>query len=47
MEQELRIGTVVTLRNKLKELNYTGKLDKVRKDDLIVEYLKIKQQEWI
>jgi hypothetical protein len=40
------MNTVTVLREKLKQSGFTGKLDKVRKDDLIGEYLTIKYKEW-
>jgi hypothetical protein len=39
-------GTVAGLRNRLKQIGFTGKVDKVKKQDLIDEFIALKHKEW-
>jgi len=47
MRDRLEGLTIPIIQAVMKSLNYTGKMDKVRKADLIAELLKLKQQEWL
>lgn len=46
MIELLSRGTVAGLRNRLKQIGFTGKIDKVKKQDLIDEFIALKHKEW-